>query len=177
MHRPALWALAALALLAAPAAQAQYVYCKFTAVKQGVIRSGTTAKGWEDYVAVFSLSTSLKAPYDPPTGLPTGRRQYGPFGIIKGLDRASPLLFQAATTNENFSEILCQFLRNVPLSGATEPYFQVRLQNARIVTNEVTGNGQVNGGIRESLGFTWERMELTSPDGGTSAVDDWASRS
>lgn len=176
MERLVMWALAALALLAAPAAQAQYVYCKVTAQKQGVINAGNTVKGWEDYIPVLSFSSAVRVPYDAASGLPTGRRQHAPIVIIKAMDKASPLLFAAAVGNENITEALCKFLRtSAKGTGTLEVFFELRLTNARIVSDEVAGNAQLNGGMRESVGLVFQKIEWTYTDGGITGMDDWES--
>jgi type VI secretion system secreted protein Hcp len=174
MQRLATCALAALAFLAMPAAHAQHVYCKVTGQKQGVIHAGTTVKGWEDYIPVLSLSSAVTVPYDAASGQATGKRQHAPIAITKALDRASPLLFLAAVTNENLTEVLCKFLRNNPRgAGTVEVFFELRLSNARIVSDGVSGNTQVNNGMHESVSFVFQRIEWTYTDGGVTAFDDW----
>ena len=56
------------AALAAPGlAQAQYVFCKITGQRQGVIRADNTVKGQEDTIPVLSLSSGVISPRDPST--------------------------------------------------------------------------------------------------------------
>jgi type VI secretion system secreted protein Hcp len=177
MERLVMCTLAALLFSFMPAAHAQHVYCKITGQKQGVINAGTTARGWEDYIPVLSLSSSVTMPYDVGSGQATGRRQYSPIAITKSLDRASPLLFLAAVTNENLAEVLCKFLRNNTRgTGTSDVFFELKLSNARIVSDAVSGNAQINNGIHESVGFIFQRIEWTYLDGGVTAVDDWEAR-
>ena len=165
------------AALAAPGlAQAQYVFCKITGQRQGVIRADNTVKGQEDTIPVLSLSSGVISPRDPASGLPTGKRQHQPITIVKNLDRASPLLFMAAVTNENLTEVLCKFYRP-DSSGKDTPYFTVRLENASIAEDSIAGSGQVVQGMRETVRFTFQKITLTSTSasGTVEASDDWES--
>ena len=175
MKRLAIWAVAATALVLSSAANAQYLFCKVTGQHQGVINAGNTTKGLEDYIPVDSLASSLRLPYDAASGQSSGKRQYAPISIIKALDRASPLLFLAAVTNENLTEVLCKFYRNhAKHVGALENFFELKLTNATISSVEVAGNGQVNDGTRETVSFVFQKISWTYTDGGITAEDNWS---
>jgi type VI secretion system secreted protein Hcp len=165
----ALFALAA--LTAASAAQAQHVFCKVTGQKQGVIQGDNTVKGLQDFLPVLSISTGVISPRDPASGLPTGKRQHQPLTILKEIDKASPKLFMAAFTNENLTSVDCAFYHN-QRNGILQKYFRITLTNASIAETDISGNGQVNDGIRETVQFTYEKITLEDPISGTIAEDD-----
>lgn len=176
MKRVVTLAVAAAALALSSAASAQYLFCKVTSQHQGVINAGNTTKGLEDYIPVQSFAESLRIPYDAASGQVSGRRQYAPISIIKALDRASPLLFLAAVTNDQLSEVLCKFYRNHArhVGGGLENFFDLKLTNARISSIEVAGTAQVDGGIRETVSFVFEKITWTYNDGNVTAEDDWS---
>ena len=173
-----LLALVALVLACVGAqAHAQYVFCKFEGQVQGIIRAGNTIKGQEDTIAVLSLASGLSTPFDLGSGLPTGRRVHEPLTIVKNLDKASPLLFLVAIQNENLKQVDCVFYRTeVNGAGVLTPYFRVKLQNARIVENDVSGSAQVNAGMRETIRIAYERILVEALPNGPSAEDEWSSR-
>jgi len=159
------------AMAAASAAQAQHVFCKVTGQKQGVIQGDTTLKGLQDYLTVLTISTGVVSPRDPATGLPTGKRQHTPLTILKEVDKASPKLFLAAVTNENLTSVECVFYR-AQRNGLMQKYFSITLANASIAEDDISGSGQINDGIRESVQFTYQKITLEDLISGTIAEDD-----
>jgi type VI secretion system secreted protein Hcp len=163
------------AALAAPSlAQAQFVSCKITGQQQGLIKTDNPTKGQEDTIPVLSLSSSVISPRDAATGQASGKRQHQPISLIKTLDRASPLLFLAAVTNETLTEVLCKFYRTEG-AGKELVYFTIRLEDAHIAEDSIAGSGQVNQGMRETVRFVFRKITLTynSSSGSVEASDDW----
>jgi type VI secretion system secreted protein Hcp len=158
----------------AVSAQAQYAACKIVGQKQGVIKGDIQTKGQEDQISALSFTSGLRAPFDAASGLPTGRRQYSPLVLVKNLDKSSPALFLAAIDNENLTEVTCTFFRN-GTAGALLPFYRVKLTNARIASLDFGGNAQVNLGLRETVGFTFQKIEVDDLIGNTTATDDWES--
>ena len=62
-------------------------------------------------IQLTGLTHEVISPRDPQSGLPTGKRMHKPFVITKELDKSSPLLFKALTTNENLTSVLIGLLR------------------------------------------------------------------
>jgi type VI secretion system secreted protein Hcp len=165
--------LAAAALFCAASAHAQFVFCKIEGQKQGIIKGDSTTKGLEDSIPVLSLASGVLRPFDAASGLPTGKRQHQPLALVKNLDKASPKLFIAAVTNENLKQVDCVFYRTLG-TGEAQPYFRILLTNALIVELDVSGNGMVNQGMRETVRLTFQKIRIESlGSGGTVAEDDW----
>jgi type VI secretion system secreted protein Hcp len=154
-------------------ARAQLVFCKIEGQKQGVIRGDNTVKGLEDFIPVLSLASGVQVPFDAGTGQSTGKRQHQPLTIVKNLDKASPLLFLATVTNENLT-VDCNIYRTAA-TGQNQLFFHIKLSNARIVDDDISGNGLVNQGLRETVRFTFQKILLEDISGKTSAEDDWQS--
>jgi type VI secretion system secreted protein Hcp len=174
MKRFVLALFAIVCATAAFSAQAQYASCKIVGQRQGVIKGDVTTKGQEDQIAALSFTGGLKAPFDAASGLATGKRQYSPLLLVKNLDKASPLLFLAAVTNENLTEVTCTFYRNTS-AGTLQPFYSVKLSTARIVSLDFGGNAQVNLGLRETVGFVFRQIEVTDLINHTTESDDWES--
>jgi len=176
---PVLFAFAAAG--AAPYAHAQQVFCKISGAKSGVIAGDVTIKGLEDRIGVVAVSEGVSSPRDPASGLPTGKRVHKPFVIVKQLDRASPLLFMAAVTNETL-QVDCSIYRR---SGGRQPYFEIRLQDATISSfdikaREASDNDRDDPGSRaatlgtfETVQLVFRRITLTDTVHGTTATDDF----
>jgi len=176
---PVLFAFAALG--AAPLVHAQQVFCKITGQKSGVIAGDVTIKGLEDRIGVVAVSEGVSSPRDPASGLPTGKRVHKPFVIVKQLDKASPLLFMAAVTNENL-QVDCSIYRR---SGGRQPYFEIKLQDASISSFDIKaredsdndrddlGSRGATLGTFETVQLVFRRITLTDLVHGTTASDDF----
>jgi len=89
--------------------------------------------GREDLIKVIGSSHEVFAPRDAASGLPTGVRQHEPFRIIKEVDIASPILYQALTDNWTFQTWELKFWQEIPVSPYEQQYYTVRLFDAKIV--------------------------------------------
>lgn len=166
---------AAAILLGAASAHAQFLYCKIEGTQQGIIRTDNPVKGLEDSIPILSIASDVSVPFDAATGQAVGRRQHQPLTLVKNLDKASPLLFLMAVTNEVVKQVDCVLYRSQP-TGETQPFFRIQLRNARVVEDSVSGNGAVNQGLRETVRFSYEKILLEDIPGKTSAEDEWRSQ-
>lgn len=126
-------------------------------------------------IPVLFLTEEITVPYDPGTGQATGKRANSPLIIVKPLDSSSIQFFSAAATNKALRSVSCTFYRDNGES-ATKAYFKIVLTNARIVEYKDAGdgvNGDTHGDERERIAFTYQKIELTDLDSGTTAADDW----
>ncbi|MGA3069865.1 MAG: type VI secretion system tube protein TssD [Terracidiphilus sp.] len=119
-------------------------YLMLTGTKQGTIK-GSTAKGKRsDAIEISDFSFGIESPRDEHSGLPTGQRQHKPVVIVREVDEASPLLFQALCTNESFKSATLSFAR-ASASGKPLPINTIELTNASI--SEIA-HAQNSGGKR-----------------------------
>lgn len=151
-------------------------YMRITGDTQGEIKGDVTQAGREDSILVKSYGYSVSAAYDTASGLPTGKRQHRPIRILKEIDKASPLLFNALVNNENLSSVIIRFWR--PSStGAEVQYYTVELVNARIVSimpNSSSADAESSAiPARETVSFTFQKIIMTYEDGGITSEDDW----
>ena len=111
-------------------------YLKLKGAKQGQIKGSVTQKGREDKIMVVAVNHEVVSPRDPASGLPTGKRMHKPFVITKELDKATPLLYNVLTNNENITEWELQFWAPQTKAGGsvgTEvQHYTVKLTNANI---------------------------------------------
>lgn len=151
----------------------QMIWATITGASQGEFKSDITRKGFEGKIDVLSYDDSVSIPYDGSSGLPAGRRQHGSINFSKDLDKSSPLLANAAFTNENLTTVKFEFLRPAQtLAGSAEKVFlTVTLTNAIIasITRSVSGDRRI-----ESLSLVFQKINITYLDGGVSADDNWS---
>ncbi len=92
-------------------------YISVKGTKQGQFKgqngkTGHSTKGME----IIAFDYEVESPRDQASGLATGKRQHSPLVIVKKVDSASPLLFQAHLSSELLSEVVIQKVLQ-PLNG------------------------------------------------------------
>ena len=152
-------------------AQRNMIYLKIKGQKQGEIRGEVTERGKENTIKAISLDHQIVSPRDAASGLPTGKRQHKPLSIIKMLDKASPLLYNALVTNENLPEVNISFYRLSNLNAANELYYSIRLTNANISSIKMIT--KEDGTLTEEISFTYQKIAWTYTNGGITAEDSW----
>jgi type VI secretion system secreted protein Hcp len=111
-------------------------------------------------ITLTGYSHEIVSPRDPASGLPTGKRMHKPLTITKVMDKSTPLLLSALTTNENLTSVTLSLTQN-GTQVAT-----VKLTNANI-------SSYVAHGLTETWSFTYQKITWTWVDGGITAEDDW----
>ncbi len=144
----------------------------------GIISGSATEPDGKASIGVVSVGHAINIPIDIASGQIAGRTQHAPLVIIAHIDKATPLLYQALTTNE--------VLKNVELdyytSGSTHPYFTIQLDNAIIQSIQLTNQNSADNpdlnkfGDYEQISFIYQRITWTWTDGGIAATADWASQ-
>ena len=149
------------------------IYLTATGQVQGAIRGSVTKKGFEDTIEVLGVSHEVLSPRDAASGLPTGRRQHKPIVVTKPVDKATPLLASALTTNENLTSVKLAFLRLDRGSRKEVQYYTIELVNASIAGIEMERPADGTHEPREHVSFTYQKVLWTWQDGGVTAEDDW----
>jgi type VI secretion system secreted protein Hcp len=134
-------------------------YLKLTGQKQGKIKGGTTkGKGKSsDIIEIVEFNFGLESPRDEHSGLPTGKRQHKPIVIVREVDAASPLLYQALCTNESFTSAVLSFARPSG-SGKHSTIQTIELTNATI--REIAHPGSAGAHGENKGGGRRERITL-----------------
>lgn len=126
---------------------------------------------------IWGFDHKVDSPRDAASGLPTGKRRHQPFTVLKGVDKASPLLMNILVNNENITDWKLQIFRP-SRTGAEEEYYNIELYDANIcaiqqesLNNKVAENMQHP--FRERLSFTYGKIVWTWMDGGITSEDNW----
>ncbi len=144
----------AVLLPALPAYAAMDAYMTIKGSKQGQIK-GDAMSGQIRLVSVAR---------DTATGMSTGRRTHATITIVREIDRASPKLFQALSTNEVLSEVVINF------NGATGG---AKTAQRIVLTNATILSVRKAGGNNEMITLDYQAIEVTYTHGGKTATDDW----
>ncbi len=146
---------------------------------QGDIKGSVTQKGREGKIMVIAFNHEVQSPRDASSGQATGKRLHHPFVITKEIDKSTPLLYQALTTNETITnwELQCFAVKS---TGQEVNNYTVKITNANIsdiksimLNNKVPENAKMP--IMEEVSFVYEKIEWLWVDGGITATDNWAS--
>ena len=157
-------------------------YLKLKGQKSGEIKGSVTQKGRENKIMVFEFSHEIISPRDAASGLPTGKRMHKPLKITCEIDKATPIMYQVLTTNENITEWELQFwtpqLRATAGVGTEVQHYSIKLTNANI--SHIHAHSAFN---KDPLlmkypdmidyYFKYQKIEWTWTDGGITAGDDW----
>ena len=131
----------------------------------------------ENTIEVWSYRYEVRTPREDATGQLTGRRQHSPIVITKPIDKSSPLLFKALTTNEQVTRAEFRFYRPAAgSSGAEEHYLTVFIENGyvasyRTFTLSDIGNGNTQ--MMEEVSFVFQDITITYEIGGATHKDSW----
>jgi type VI secretion system secreted protein Hcp len=150
-------------------------YLWITGETQGQINGSVTQAGREGSMQVVEFAHNVSQIIDTASGLPSGKRQHRPIRVTKPVDKASPLLANAQTSNENLTSVRIDFWRP-NINGSEEQFYTVELVNARI-----TSISQHHGSTpellamptQETVTLVYDKIIWTWQDGGITAEDDW----
>jgi type VI secretion system secreted protein Hcp len=142
-------------------------------------RNGPIAgDGPEGAVIVLGFEHEVTSPRDAASGLPTGKRQHKPVRIVKAIDKSSPLLYRAITSNENLPTVEFRFHRQSDKGSGI--YYRVTLTNASVAavrqwkpnTRDLSAE---RAGDLEEVSFTYQSITWRFEDGGVEQSDTWES--
>lgn len=154
-------------------------FATVTGAKQGAFKGESTQKGREGKIPGVAFSYGVASPRDGTSGQATGKRQHRPVVFTKEWGASSPQFYTAAYTNEVLSSVLFEFYYASP-TGTQIVDHSIKLTNATIIEIEQSVMVPQSGGpIIDSrdlqvISFIFQKIEITSLTGGTSAADSWS---
>ncbi len=127
------------------------------------IEGESDVKGHENWIDVMSLSQTLS---------PGWTTSSCTVSLVKRLDKAGPLLWAAAVTNQLFNHVIIETDRVGGMAGAAT-YYVITLQNARITGMVTNSGGTSSEPFTETVTFKAQSIVLTyypmNPDGSVGA--------
>jgi type VI secretion system secreted protein Hcp len=156
----------AILLAAASASAAFSAYMQMTGTKQGQLK-GRSQKA--ENLPLVSFDYSVISPRDVATGQASGKRQHKPITIVREIDSASPLLYQALVTNEALKS--CVLVE--PEAGVAGGTVTVTLANAQITAQTALVADAKHPELDktrkyETLSINFDRMDIVhNPSGKT----------
>jgi type VI secretion system secreted protein Hcp len=138
-------------------------YMTIQGAKQGKIKGGDAKTAGTEQIRLTDVVREETSSRDAATGATSGKRQHGTITIVKEIDRASPMMYQALSSNEVF-QVSIVFPGG---SAKTEKAAQkIDLGDAVITNVSKVGN-------TERITFTYQKIVVTFMNGNKSAQDAW----
>ncbi len=121
-----------------------------TAVKQGVIANNAAP------IPIDEFMQQISSPTDASSGLSTGKIKHSPLSITKEVDKNTPKILSAITTNERLTKVIIFF----PIKTGKKGIYTITLDNANIVDiKEYKENKSAP--LYEDVQFTYEKITGT----------------
>lgn len=163
-------------------------HAAMTAIMRVKNHSGTaipgsvTQKGREGSSQVIATTHEIVSPRDPASGLANGKRLHKPYTVTMEVDKAVPLLFKAAVTNETLVEVTVQYFRPSVAGtagvGSEVQFYTVKLTNATISNIRFVQQNTLNPDLQRQpevveIQFTYQKIAWTWNEGNISYEDSW----
>jgi len=150
-------------------------YVTVEATKQGKFKGQGLSAKWQGAVPVVGFSYEVTQPRELVRAGANGGRTHGPVVLTLPIGAATPQFFSAMAAQENLKSVLIQFVRT-DANGAEEVYYTIKLTNAtasRFRQYLATEPGGASGsGLVADVSLAFQKIEVSSLDGGTMAEDD-----
>jgi type VI secretion system secreted protein Hcp len=146
--------------------------------EQGMqIKASVAIKGREGSAEGYAFEYAVAIPADKNTGQLTAVRKHDNVVLIKELDNASPVLFDACCRGKTLKSVELQWFR-INDKGMEEKYFVHILSDVKVVKLRQyvlhVKDQQYDGyGHQEEVALRFKKIEMTYPDGNIKAADDW----
>ena len=155
---------------------AMQLYVTVDGAKQGKFK-GEGLEGAKGRIPGVALEYEANAPRDPFSGQASGKRQHKPVVFTKEWGTSSPQFYAALFTNEVLKSVLFEFVSMT--SRGNEVDHTIKLTNAAIsgvrqhVHDGTAGGPPVDSRELQEVAFTFQKIEIESQAGKTTAVDEW----
>jgi type VI secretion system secreted protein Hcp len=134
--------------------------------------------GRQDAIECLSYTFSVAVAREAATGYVTGRREYQPIVCRKRVDKASPLLLKALTSNEKIDAMFKFYRPNPSGDGTVEQFYTVEIGEGAIVAmDQLRGDLSAGSGAPplEDVSFVFRSIQWTITNGGITHEDGWSS--
>ncbi|MGB1110638.1 MAG: Hcp family type VI secretion system effector [Gammaproteobacteria bacterium] len=134
----------------------------------------------EDEFLVLDLEHQIVVPTDKQSGQPTGYREHKWLTVMKYVDKATPLLYQALVSGERLPTCEIKYYRTSQ-EGQEEHYYTIELEDAVIVSivsniPDALAIEKQHLGHMEKVSFTYRAITWTHEIAGTEGTDDWRAK-
>jgi type VI secretion system secreted protein Hcp len=134
--------------------------------------------GRQDSIEILYYEQAVRTAREATSGMATGRRQYEPLLFRKRVDKSSPLLQKALTTNQTID---CKFLMFRPHpsgDGTTQQFYTVETKMGRLASIKHINPDTIVPATStepplEEVTMVFHTISWTFTDGGVTHIDTW----
>jgi type VI secretion system secreted protein Hcp len=132
--------------------------------------------GRKDTIECLEYDQKVLTAREAGSGLATGRRQYEPITIVKRLDKASPLIAKALSTNAVIEGTFKFFRPNPTGDGTTQQFYSVVIKQGRVASiDQYVPSTWIPASADfpplEKVAFVFHSIKWTYTDGGIEHED------
>lgn len=161
---------------------AETVHLTLNLAKQGAVKGESSQEtlGRKDTIECIYFQHRVKTAREANTNVMLGRRQHEPILVRKHIDKSTPLLMQALTTNEQIKDATFKFYRPNPTGdGTTEQFFTITIKNGNVAaihhcSPDTKDPSDVHVAPYEEVELVFQDIEWRHETGKTSAADSWS---
>lgn len=147
--------------------------------RHGRLKGDATIRGYEDKLTGYGYEYSIDVPNaqdgERGAGRARGRPQRSLVSFVTRWHQSSPLLLDALLRGDRL-DVSFEFCRPDTNRGGLIPFYTIRLEHARVAhlrdVLEAVGGAQGSQPEYQEVGLTFEQMEVTWMEDGTTAIDD-----
>ncbi|MCK4608442.1 MAG: type VI secretion system tube protein Hcp [Gammaproteobacteria bacterium] len=141
------------------------------------VKANVQIKGREGTAEGHAFDYTVSIPSDKNTGQLTAVRQHHNVILIKALDSASPVLFDACCRGKTLQSVRFDWY-HINDRGEEEVYFTHTLSSVKVVAVKqfmLHVKDPHNDGYnhQEEVSMRFQKIDLNYPDGNIKASDDW----
>ncbi len=136
------------------------------------------SQGRENSIECYTFDSEVLTHREAASAVTTSRRVHKPIRITKRIDKSSPLILKALTTNQAIEGTFKFFRSNPAGDGTSQHYYSVNITNARVASvkqlSEVKNDAEDLGlPAMEEITFVFQDIRWTYEDGGVEHNDSW----
>lgn len=153
----------------------------FLKAGNAIIKGESSQKslGRADSIECLYFDHSVTTPREAGSGMATGKRQYSPILIRKHIDKSTPLLFKALTTNQLIEGTFNFFRPNPTGNGTTEHFYTINIKKGRVIgvrdyVADILNPATQTYPALEEVSFVFEEITWTYVNGGVTHQDNWS---
>ncbi|MHA7131390.1 Hcp family type VI secretion system effector [Algoriphagus namhaensis] len=151
----------------------QQLYLNLETSRHGQIAGSVSRAGFEDLIQVFSSEHEVRTTAAGAGGRrASAKKQHGPFRIIKGVDKATVLLYDAWSTNDRVDHFKLDVYQDNS-AGVLSLFYSVELQNAKItsIRQQLADTSFSNDTPVEEISFEYSEIVWLFAEGNLQATD------
>jgi type VI secretion system Hcp family effector len=120
-------------------------------------------------IAALSGDYQVDVPFEPGSGLPTGRRQHRGFVVKKAPSAASLFFYEALINGERLRRVRVAYKKK---GRNQQEYLVVTMSDVMVTSYNLSGPSGPDAAPVETIALNFARIEVTHPPSGKTVIDN-----